>query len=105
MLYRLPELSVPGPVLLKGFHFSPFLSWMLFRYLIDPVDVVYANLFSMLPKWLAGKDSISFNHGVTTHQSRYQELVISYVSLGRIRSILLDGLMQLDVHGNDPEDY
>ena len=62
-LFSLPELSAPNaPVLLEAAHNRFHPSWLLFRSLISPPDVVHVFTDSMIPWWATSKDDIHFNY-------------------------------------------
>ena len=64
-LFNLPELSAPNaPVLLEAAHNRFHPSWLLFRSLIVPSDVVHVSTDSMIPWWATSKDDIHFNYNI-----------------------------------------
>ncbi|RYP23457.1 hypothetical protein DL767_008814 [Monosporascus sp. MG133] len=65
ILFNLPELSQPNaPVLLEACHNRFHPSWVLFRSLIDPADVVHVDTDSMIPWWATSKNGIHFNYKI-----------------------------------------
>ncbi|KAI4211564.1 MAG: hypothetical protein LQ351_005605 [Letrouitia transgressa] len=64
-LFSLPELSAPNaPVLLEAAHNRFHPSWLLFRSLITPSDVVHVSTDSMIPWWATSKNDIHFNYAI-----------------------------------------
>jgi predicted dehydrogenase len=65
-LFRLHELSAPNaPILLEAFHSRFYPSWLRFRSLIDPDDVVSVKSDSMIPWWGTIKTDIHFNYALS----------------------------------------
>ena len=65
-LFNLPELSQPGgPVLLEAFHNRFYPSWVYFKSLINPADVVHVVSSSNIPWWASDENNIIFNYALS----------------------------------------
>ena len=65
ILFNMPELSQENaPILLEACHNRFHPSWLLFRSLIDPADVVHVDTDSMIPWWGTSKSDIHFNYKI-----------------------------------------